>query len=115
MNNLPKPEVTFDEKLQIYVATLIGGDKIFGVHVPSMCEGEYCCIHNPSNHHMLTWKQVFRPTSRVMERLCSHGIAHPDPDDPKSKEVRHACDGCCQGPKIRRKEAIEATRLKKNK
>lgn len=47
-----------------------------------------------------------------MERICPHGIGHPDPDDIAFKRNRprfgedmakadsiHGCDGCCQGPK----------------
>jgi hypothetical protein len=33
-----------------------------------------------------------------MERICPHGIGHPDPDDPAFKnpiEGVHGCDGCC--------------------
>ena len=37
-----------------------------------------------------------------MERVCTHGIGHPDPDHiaflPKDKcrwESVHGCDGCC--------------------
>jgi hypothetical protein len=34
-----------------------------------------------------------------MERLCPHGLAHPDPDDylVRTQEVgtAHPCDGCC--------------------
>jgi hypothetical protein len=39
-----------------------------------------------------------------MERVCTHGIGHPDPDHiaflPKDKrrwESVHGCDGCCRG------------------
>lgn len=34
-----------------------------------------------------------------MERICKHGIGHPDPDDLKVQsswaEGVHGCDGCC--------------------
>jgi hypothetical protein len=34
---------------------------------------------------------------RIMERVCKHEIAHPDPDDYKAAAVTrlHGCDGCC--------------------
>jgi hypothetical protein len=34
-----------------------------------------------------------------MERICSHGIGHPDPDDISiingKDDGAHNCDGCC--------------------
>jgi hypothetical protein len=34
-----------------------------------------------------------------MERICDHGIGHPDPDDIRVRERWdegvHGCDGCC--------------------
>jgi hypothetical protein len=44
-----------------------------------------------------------------MERMCPHGVGHPDPDDPKLMNLNstehnssyfeyiHGCDGCCAG------------------
>lgn len=29
-----------------------------------------------------------------MERICVHGVGHPDPDD-SGADLMHACDGCC--------------------
>lgn len=79
--------------------TLVGGDVLVNVHDPSKCKGEACCIHNPSDHHMVTWRQNWRSDRRIMERICPHGIGHPDPDDPKTSdkyEAVHGCDGCCR-------------------
>jgi hypothetical protein len=58
-----------------------------GVHIRthpiSQCEGRGipCCIHNPSNHHMVTWPMNWRSDRRIMERMCIHGVNHRDPDD----------------------------------
>ena len=61
-------------------------------HSAEACDGERCCIHNPSDHHMAGWPMAFRsdrpllcPTHEdhalvLTERKCSHGIGHPDPD-----------------------------------
>jgi len=69
------------------------------VHSKTKCKGEYCCIHNPSKHHMSDWQQVWREDKGAMERVCEHGIGHPDPDDPYYSMTKHAgvhgCDGCC--------------------
>ncbi|MDH3424255.1 MAG: hypothetical protein OEN00_14780 [Gemmatimonadota bacterium] len=84
--------------------TLVGGERIIA-HPASVCAGEICCIHNPSDHHMVEWPQHWRSDAGKMERLCPHGIGHPDPDeiewlikaDPQRADqlVIHGCDGCC--------------------
>lgn len=73
---------------------LPGGQVLFNVHSESQCAGRACCIHNPSDHHMREWPQNFRSDRYMMERICSHGVGHPDPDDTSGDSV-HGCDGCC--------------------
>lgn len=78
------------------------------VHDKANCEGESCCIHNPSDHHMKDWPLHWRDDAGKMERLCPHGIGHPDPDemaflerinaDSLSHIGIHGCDGCCKPP-----------------
>jgi len=71
-------------------------------HDEAQCRGHHCCIHNPSNHHMRDWPMNWREDTGVMERICTHGVGHPDPDDAAHK-VRggradltvHGCCGCC--------------------
>jgi len=53
-----------------------------------MCNGEEecrtpgaCTIHSPSNHHMIDLSQYWRADRGFMERICSHGVGHPDPDE----------------------------------
>ena len=77
------------------------GQKI-KVHDYDRCKGEFCPIHNPSNHHMKDWPTNWRGDIGVMERICPHGIGHPDPDDLAYKSKFgvtwpsvHGCDGCC--------------------
>ena len=77
---------------------LVGCDRILWVHSREKCAGEFCCIHNPSDHHMREWPQNWRGDRGLMERICPHGIGHPDPDDPATKTQYggiHGCDGCC--------------------
>jgi hypothetical protein len=68
-------------------------------HGESVCAGQVCCIHNPSDHHMRSWRQSFRFDRGIMERLCPHDIGHPDPDDRRIRNGAddgvHGCDGCC--------------------
>jgi hypothetical protein len=81
--------------------TFLGGS-LLETHDAEVCAGEWCCIHNPSDHPLkhnaLYWR------GHVMERICNHGIGHPDPDDlawrrrtNQSVPGVHGCDGCCRG------------------
>ena len=67
------------------------------VHRSKVCEGLPCTIHNRSDHHMRSWAQYYRSDRGMMERICPHGIGHPDPDDPTEDRI-HGCDGCCKPP-----------------
>lgn len=44
--------------------------------------GNPCPIHNPSDHHMNEWPWLVRydKKNRITERVCPHGVGHPDPD-----------------------------------
>jgi hypothetical protein len=64
------------------------------VHPATQCAGEWCPLHNRSDHHMRDWPQHWRGDRYLMERICPHGVGHPDPDDP-STDRTHGCDGCC--------------------
>lgn len=72
--------------------------KIVNVHDEGTCWGEYCTIHKWSNHPLVNFPQFWREDKGMMERICSHGIGHPDADelnlDVGDRGV-HACDGCC--------------------
>jgi hypothetical protein len=87
------------------------------VHDKKDCKGRKCVIHNPSNHCMKDFPTHWRDDISIMERICPHGVGHPDPDDLKfrQKEYKkkhkkdggflgiHGCDGCCS-PKKRKKK-----------
>lgn len=73
---------------------LEGGETLPNVHSSDKCKGQFCCIHNPSDHHMRSWPQHWRGDRNLMERTCPHGVGHPDPDDP-NPDKSHGCDGCC--------------------
>lgn len=77
-------------------------------HNQADCAGEHCCIHNPSDHKMRDWPLHWRADRGLMERICPHGVGHPDPDDIAHKRrlygddyadaaAVHGCDGCCRG------------------
>jgi hypothetical protein len=78
-------------------------------HDDTQCSGQFCCIHNPSDHHMRGWPMLWRSDTGVMERTCPHGVGHPDPDDVahnmrigRGYKAVHGCDGCCIPPLKRR-------------
>lgn len=69
------------------------------VHNAYNCAVDPCPIHAPSDHHMRDWPTHWRADRRIMERICPHGIGHPDPDCMNAiMDNVHGCDGCCQSP-----------------
>lgn len=83
------------------------GTVLVNVHTADQCKGQFCCVHNPSQHHMLQWKPVWDGVFKHMWRSCPHSLIHPDPDDLAHTRYRwgsevaasqsiHDCDGCCQ-------------------
>lgn len=78
------------------------GAAVLRTHGPSKCAGETCVIHNPSDHHMRDWLMNWRGDRGLMERVCPHGVGHPDPDalafhvrNGREWQGVHGCDGCC--------------------
>jgi hypothetical protein len=76
------------------------------VHSVSACEGQFCVVHNPSSHHMRDWPLHWRADRRFFERICPHGVGHPDPDQISYWQLKwgqayadvqavHGCEGCC--------------------
>lgn len=88
-----------------------GTGQVIRVHTKEECRApEACVIHNPSNHSMRDFPTHWRGDRYLMERICSHGVGHPDPDDIAFKRASakttadhmnlkyegvHGCDGCC--------------------
>jgi hypothetical protein len=82
---------------------------VLRTHPKGKCHSEVCAVHNPSDHHMRRWPMLWRHDRGLLERLCEHGVGHPDPDHvtyvrEKFGEVEakyesvHGCDGCCGRP-----------------
>ena len=76
------------------------GQRLY-VHDFGSCWGPYCPIHAPSQHALVSARSHWRDDRGIMERICDHGIGHPDPDDWKmihgiDGEGVHSCDGCCR-------------------
>jgi hypothetical protein len=78
------------------------GKTLTGVHLEANCIDWPCVLHRPTDHHMSEWHLHWRGDRGIFERLCIHGIGHPDPDqyaywDAQGMESEgvHGCDGCC--------------------
>jgi hypothetical protein len=101
--------VTYNEENNTWTGSMT--EPVFGasigvqtmrVHARKDCAGRHCVFHNPSEHHMRAWGLHFRADRYQMERVCPHGVGHPDPDDlayhvmvGRSEAGIHGCDGCC--------------------
>ena len=90
---------------EVYVTGM--GQLLWSVHPRSEgCFSRGCVIHAPSDHCMRGFPTLWREDRGLMERVCSHGTGHPDPDDMSYKktiltpenyhaEGIHGCCGCC--------------------
>lgn len=83
---------------------LPNGLELHNVHDESKCEGRVCVIHSPTDHAMSEWELHWREdrSPGLFERICPHGIGHPDGDQwdywveiGATHMWSHACDGCC--------------------
>jgi len=82
-------------------------DVVWKVHKASVCVGDNCAIHNPSDHPLKDAKIAIRADAfkhGLIERFCTHGIGHSDPDSVAFYAKQgthgmgvHGCDGCCNG------------------
>ena len=77
-------------------------------HDADRCAGEFCPLHNPSDHPLKDADMTLRlDKGGLIERRCEHGVGHDDPDSVAwlianvegSAEWAgvHGCDGCCSG------------------
>ncbi len=69
------------------------GQEIF-VHRRADCHAP-CPVHAPSEHALVSAPTYWRADRRIFERICAHGVGHPDPDSTASEDSIHGCDGCC--------------------
>lgn len=102
---------TYKERERIWITGC--GEKLYCIHSKTECAGRSCVIHNPSDHVMRSFRTHWRDDRFMVERICPHGIGHPDPDDLAYwQEVGrdgakrggglgvHGCCGCCRGGAI---------------
>jgi hypothetical protein len=96
----PERDGIFNEDSNTFTTPL--GLVLGQIHDRSQCEGRPCVIHNQTDHNMRGWMLFFRVDRCIWERICPHGIGHPDPDDlawhveqGRDHMGVHGCDGCC--------------------
>lgn len=94
-----------EEALAAGAATRLGHDVVLHHHGPDECWGDWCCLHKPSKHNLSEAPLRWNDNQRLMERLCPHGLGHPDPDGLAAERrigrdpvAAHDCDGCCDRP-----------------
>lgn len=86
---------------------LIGGQVIMAHERETCADDAFCAVHKPSQHSMSEFPQHWRQDRQLMERICPHGVGHPDPDHmafyamhhtakQTATESVHGCDGCCK-------------------
>lgn len=84
----------------------VPGVVLIGVHSLDECAHRPCVVHAPSNHRLRSWPLVWRQDRAMFERLCVHGVGHPDPDhlahlslvlapEEAAAESVHGRCGCC--------------------
>ena len=88
---------------EVYVT---GTGQRLKVHDRDVCVGRACVVHAPTDHRMRGYPTHWRRDRMLMERICPHGVGHPDPDhlayvqatflDQTAAGI-HGCDGCCRG------------------
>lgn len=82
------------------------GGGILATHPADRCQGQPCCVHNPSDHPLRQAPMEWMAEQRLMIRTCAHGLNHPDPDhlswlrttgahSAADVQTVHRCDGCC--------------------
>jgi hypothetical protein len=76
---------------------------LYNIHDRDDCLGPPCPIHHLTDHPMRGFPQHWRGDRQMMERICPHGVGHPDPDDQSPDRVHGCCwEQCCTPPEARR-------------
>lgn len=78
------------------------GSKMTNIHpVSDECLEFGCVVHSPTPGPMSNFPYNWRMDRGIMERICPHGIGHPDSDSAayfertgRGYENVHGCDGC---------------------
>jgi hypothetical protein len=80
-----------------------GEYRLSGIHKETAdCHAYGCVVHSPSTWALSDAPLNWRTDRGIFERICEHGIGHPDLDSAdwlirhgRESEAIHGCDGCC--------------------
>ena len=79
------------------------GQLLTQVHYENeLCQSQGCCIHNPTD---AKFPSLWREDRALMERVCTHGVGHPDRDHigfvlrtrGEEQAAVESVHGCCGG------------------
>lgn len=77
------------------------GTVLYNVHWEFKCELEVCALHKPSQHALRDAPRSWDHDFRMVTRVCSHGVVHPDYDSLTYKLAQLGslvyCHNCCDG------------------
>ncbi|MFN3602707.1 MAG: hypothetical protein ACK4UY_15095 [Dietzia sp.] len=85
--------------------TWLSNGVLTNIHSPSACAGQPwgCWVHEPRPHPLDQAPVRWREDKGTAERICDHGVGHPDPQDAaywwnthRRDVTLHGCDGCCR-------------------
>lgn len=97
------------------------GEVLCNVHLETPdCHTFGCTVHHPTDPHA-DWPTHWRADRGFMERICPHGVGHPDRDHLNylrrtggarhaAAEAVHGCDGCCSLPPTRAPAPVSESR-----
>lgn len=85
---------------------------VWHVHGRATCKGR-CALHRPTEHGMRSLPVIIRETG-LIERICEHGVGHPDPDSlawfNKTGQKGYGVHGCCGNGCCRSKRSVHERR-----
>lgn len=88
---------------------IIGSVQLTSAHSYEACAGSPCVLHNPTRHNLSSYPMLWRDDRGIVERICKHGVGHPDPDEWNfwarrngMYEQVHGCCGCCMPADFKR-------------
>jgi len=75
--------------------------RLIHVHPNDQCRTWICVMHNPAEGPWRDMTPIWRSDRGIFERICPHGVGHPDPSQFQYWELVdqtwQAIHGCCSG------------------
>lgn len=92
-----------DEEGEVHFTSPSGDYELTNLHPETVdCYHYGCVVHFPSPHRLSEAPYNWRQDRGIMERICQHGVGHPDADTlaffhkiGQDWQGVHGCCGCC--------------------